>query len=249
MPYENDQFDDHENLIEGAVTATNFVQSESMDIQNDPRFFQGNIIDKRLAAFSGLSVVSGLMVGTAMDQLFGMKKDFLFDIDGALQLVSFALLSMVLFTNMVATFVGVAQVYHTYRLVSAGPTGFEMAASYYLNKNIAFYRHYAIKMMLLSLPTSLVSIGLRLQVKVDLDTKGAPPESTQGLVGIRVFGVTVLGLIMWVFWTIAGILLMYIHRKHSQVFSSSYEANKQYERPLLTKISAMGHRQTQPLDM
>ena len=38
------------------------VQSDSMDLQNDPRFFSGNVLNKRLSAFTTLSVVSSLMV-------------------------------------------------------------------------------------------------------------------------------------------------------------------------------------------
>lgn len=247
----NIEADDEEEGLVRAVTATNFVQSDSMDISNDPRFFQGNVIDKRLDAFAGLSVVSGLMVGTAMDQMFSMKKDFLLDIDGILQLASFVVLSSVLFVNMIATYVGVAQIYHTYRLMTAGPTGFEMSASYYLNKNVAFWRHFAIKCMLASLPWFLISVGMRLQVKVDLDSPDANAKPKDSLVETRLWpGITLLGLMFSTFWIMAGLLLLYIHRVHSKVFSDNYEANKVYERPLLTKITAMGHRRSQgPLDM
>merc|ERR1712232_1489414 len=90
--------------------------------------------------------------------------------EGCLQLVSFSIMTFVLFVNLLATYVGVAQVYHTYRLETAGPTGFEMATSYYLNPNIVAWRHLAIKCMLFSMPMFLVSTGLRVAVNFDRES-------------------------------------------------------------------------------
>jgi len=72
-----------------------FAHSESMDLTNDPRFFTGNVVDKRLDAFSQLSVISGLMVGVALSEANSMKKDILWSHynhylkDATLQLVGF----------------------------------------------------------------------------------------------------------------------------------------------------------------
>merc|ERR1719253_2554776 len=97
-----------------------------------------------------------------------MKKDMgLFTLDGQIQLVSFSIMTMVLFANVIATYIGVAQVYHAYRLETAGPTGFEMATSYYLNPNIVAWRHIAIKGMLHSLPLFLISTGMRIEINFD----------------------------------------------------------------------------------
>merc|ERR1719201_2422359 len=97
-----------------------------------------------------------------------MKKDYdIATFEGQIQLVSFSIMSLVLFANVIATYVGVAQVYHAYRLETAGPTGFEMATSYYLNPNIVSWRHIAIKGMLHSLPLFLISTGLMIQVNFD----------------------------------------------------------------------------------
>ncbi|CAK9008485.1 unnamed protein product [Durusdinium trenchii] len=49
--------------LEWMENSFGLVQSESMDLQNDPRFFQANVLNKRLAAFSKLGVVSSLMAG------------------------------------------------------------------------------------------------------------------------------------------------------------------------------------------
>merc|ERR1719498_1997695 len=99
---------------------------------------------------------------------------------GVLQLVSFLVLLFILFSNTLATYIGVAQPYHTIRLMTAGPTGFDAAASYYLNRNIVSQRHVAIKLMLTSLPLYIFQMALRLVVKFDRDTEKSldAPEYT-----------------------------------------------------------------------
>merc|ERR1712188_217106 len=97
-----------------------------------------------------------------------MKKDMdLLTLYGQLHFMSFGIMTLVLFANIIATYIGVAQVYHAYRLETAGPTGFEMATSYYLNPNIVSWRHIAIKGMLHSLPLFLISTGLRIEINFD----------------------------------------------------------------------------------
>merc|ERR1719352_1818301 len=91
----------------------------------------------------------------------------LWTFEGQLQITSFLIMTVVLYANVLATYVGVAQVYHSFRLETAGPTGFEMAASYYLNPNIVSWRHLAIKGMLLSMPMFLISTGMRIAVNFD----------------------------------------------------------------------------------
>ena len=44
-------------------------------------------------------------------------------LDSTCQFVAFGLLALVHFLNIIATYVGVAQPYHTVRLMTAGPTG------------------------------------------------------------------------------------------------------------------------------
>eukprot|EP00438_Fugacium_kawagutii_P022383 Skav217211 [mRNA] locus=scaffold143:190099:191889:- [translate_table: standard] len=96
-----------------------------MEITNDPRFFQElgrdgctrSVLSVRLAAFASLGVVAGLMVQNSFDHLFDMSKRMSFhpdSLDG--YLVAWSL-------NVIATYVGVAQPYHTIRLMTAGPSG------------------------------------------------------------------------------------------------------------------------------
>eukprot|EP00913_Durusdinium_trenchii_P019123 g17971.t1 len=168
--------------VEAFVSAGGlFAKSESMEITNDPRFFQDNVLGYRLAAFAGMGVVAGLMVQNSLDARRSFTHDSLFDMSKALtfkgsvqnhidswfQLAAILLLAVVHFLNIIATYVGVAQPYHTIRLMTAGPTGFESAACYYLNKNIVAWRHFAVFGALLSMPMFLLSCGLRMMVKFD----------------------------------------------------------------------------------
>jgi len=207
------------------------IQSESMDLQNDPRFFQGNVLNKRLDAFSGLSVVSGLMVGTASG-VISMRKDINFQsYEGIMQLCSFSLMTVVLFLNVLATYVGVAQIYHTYRLETAGPTGFEMATSYYLNPNIVAWRHLAVKCMLNGLPIFLISSGIRIAVNFERSTG---ESATITPLNARILSITFLCI-----YTIAGWIMYYVHSKHVQVFQDNYTAVHKREMPYRQAVQSM----------
>merc|ERR1719424_2560003 len=153
--------------VMSSLEGLGLFRSESMDMSNHPRFFQASILNKRLAAFSGLGVVSGLMVGFTQSSVRGLGNMDFTTLEGKLQFASFLITSIALFANIIATYVSVAQVYHVYRLESAGPTGFEMATSYYLNPNIVAWRHIAIKGMLHSLPLFLISTGMRIEINFD----------------------------------------------------------------------------------
>lgn len=216
-----------------------FADSESMDVSNDPRFFQDNVIDKRLAAFASLSVVSDILVGACMDDVMGMNKNFDFaTTDGYVQAAGFCTLSLVLMIMVLSAYVGVAQTYHTVRLMTGGATGFEMAAAYYLNKNIVFYRHFAIKMMLLGLPILLFSTGLRLLHKFNVDQQdsgamwvafkgdqSAPGSASATDAGapITILGLTIPGLVTAAFYVVSSLLLFCVHLKHQGVFREMYE--------------------------
>jgi len=230
----------HENPdgVVDMLSSNGFVRSESMDIANDPRFFTGNVLDKRLAAVSGLSVVSTLMVGIALGECYNMKKDIdLGQSDGRLQFVGFFFMNLVFFANVLAAYIGVAQVYFTYRLMTAGATGFEMAASFYLNPNIAFWRHAGVKWMLQSLPMFLLAGAFRMLFKFDSDMphlasdvkESAPKELPWW--EARFYGVSGLGLVVCVAYLILAMFLFYVNSKHSSVFKERYTMAKSVERP------------------
>lgn len=211
--------------LEGGLEATNLLHSESMELTNDPRFFQDNILNYRLTAFGAMSVVSGLMVQNAMDHLFDMKKKMTFmhpqKYDEVMQLIAFLMLGAVLFLNLVSTYVGVAQPYHVIRLMTGGPVGFEAAALYYLNKNIAAWRHFAVAGALLSLPLFVLASACRMVFKFEDENHegralpaSAPREAR------------ILGWVMFSYFMLMALTLVYIHRKHFAVFQERYDAAK-----------------------
>jgi len=201
------------------------VRSTSMDMANDPRFFTENVIDKRLSAFMALATISGLMLGTAVDEVNGMKKDFDYEhfgkdpYDALFQIIGFVIMSLVAFANLISTYVGVAQPYHVYRLRTSGPTGFEAATSYYLNKNITWWRHYAVKCMLQGLPLLFLGTGVRLVVKFDKDAWVGPALPEHIPAAARMVGLGVFAL-----YGCATLLLYYVHWKHTSIFSERYHA-------------------------
>jgi hypothetical protein len=198
----------------------NFVRSESMDITNDPRFFTDNVIDKRLAAFGGLAIVSGLMVQNAICSSFSMKKDFDFrTIEGWSQAIGFTILTGVLAASMLSTYVGVAQPYHTYRLMTAGPAGFETACAYYLDRNIVAWRHASVKSMLGSLPWFMVSSGFRFVSKFSRDVTKENELPSHAPMAAKI-----AGTLVWAIYMIMGLVLIYVHREHQTTFQAKYEA-------------------------
>ncbi|CAJ1408332.1 unnamed protein product [Effrenium voratum] len=210
------------------------IQSDSMDLQNDPRFFQDNVLNKRLEAFSKLGVVSSLMVGTCT-HVIAMKKDMNFSTtEGIMRVVSFGLLSIVLFLNIIAAYVGIAQTYHTYRLETAGPTGFEIATSYYLNPNIVAWRHFAVKCMLHGLTIFLISTGIRVSVSFEDLTDEEKPRITK-------HNARLLGLVTLTFFCIGGFIMHYINGKHQAIFRVNYEHAKESERPYMSTVHDIMH--------
>jgi len=232
------------------ASLSGFVRSDSMEVTNDPRFFTGNVLDKRFAAFGGLSVCSTLFTGHALGECFSMKKDFDFStIDGVTQFIGFLLMNVVLFCNIFAAYTSVAQTYLTYRLMTAGPTGFEIASSFYLNPNIAFWRHAAVKQMLVSLPLFLLASAFRIFVRIDKEMPGAtPPPSTMNArwLSARISGVSLLAIIMFCTWTLMAMLLYYVNCKHLSTFKERYTMAKDMERPLLTQVKMLSERSQRP---
>lgn len=211
------------------------VTSQSMDITNDPRFFQDNVLNYRLSAFNGLAVVSGLMVGNAMGQVFDMNKVMNLNFndntpketfEAICLCVSFVILVYILFVMMFAIYVGVCQPYHTYRLMTSGPHGFEAAAHYYLNPMLVWLRHTAIKGMFGSLPLYLLQMAIRIIVKFDDDTKQEPELPEETPLHSKILGISFASLFF-----LAGLALLVIHISHTRTFAQTYA---ELSRPNLT---------------
>lgn len=255
------QYDGDNNeggMFMSVMENTGVVRSESMEITNDPRFFSGNVIDKRLAAFHIAGVVSVIMTKTAMSEIFSMKKDITnktfdptVDNDGWAQILGFVTLSLVLWCNIVSVYVTIAQIYHTYRLMTAGPTGFEMAASYYLNRNMIFWRHFGIKCMLGSLPLLIMSTGLRLLIKFDRGSVTKPKWLNEAkptavpLTTPHIGSISLIGLFVCVVYLFVSVFIYYVHLKHVAVFRERYSlvmVNDDHMRGFLTHVETMSAR-------
>lgn len=230
--------DEHKQLLElpctlGVLENTfGVIQSESMDLQNDPRFFQGNILNKRLSAFAQLGVVSGLMM-TAASHIIEMKKEFNFvTFEGWMRVISFLMMSLVLILNVFAVYVGMAQTYHTYRLETAGPTGFEIATSYYLNRNIVAWRHIAVKCLLNGLALYLFSTGIRCAMSFEIDDPKDFPKMSH--LNSRILAFVILALFLLSAWG-----MHFVHQTHVAVFKVNYEWAKTTERPYVGKVNEL----------
>lgn len=173
------KYDDHREF-DNLGFLSNFVRAESMDLVNDPRYFTSNVIDKRLGAFGKLSVVSSLMLGTSFGQMFALKKDMNFEEFefgwvpmGWMQFAAFFIQMNVAFMCLMSIYVIVHQIFYTYRLMTAGPHGFEQASMFYLSKQMCTWRHLAIRCIFNGLWLYIVASGLLVFVKFFKDAKGA----------------------------------------------------------------------------
>lgn len=151
------------------------ASDRSMNLVNDPRFMASNIIDKRLGAFDKMGVISGLLTGTALDACFHLTKDLNFGIcvpaemhtviESIVQLASFVMMSSILFMSLYSTLVSVYQAYYTYRLMTAGANGFELARTFYLDPVMVKKRHRAVKLLGFGLLLLMMASGGMLYIK------------------------------------------------------------------------------------
>merc|ERR1719229_1940190 len=98
------------------------------------------------------------MVNLSVKQMFTLQKDIKIDTaDGVVQYTGFCLMCIVFLLDLTTVIVLIQQLFMTFRLLTVGPTGFEIAKSYYLNPNIVTMRHAAVKGFFLSLPLLVLS--------------------------------------------------------------------------------------------
>jgi len=246
---------------EGGVLAC-FARSESMDLVNDPRFMTGNVLNKRLAAFNKLTVVSSLMLGTAMGQMFKLKKDMDFTElawgwlpMGVIQFIGFLINMVVAFMCLTSCYIMVHQIFYIFRLLTAGPMGFEQASLFYLNRRIVMWRHFAIKCLLNGLWLFIVATGVLVFVKFYKDAKGKnkPPEH---VVILNMLGPqpehpdpkldmmihTAIGGVALVCFTCCACLLYHIKGVHNRCFQKHYSLLHGISMPLMEQARGMSGR-------
>jgi hypothetical protein len=226
--------------LAGVCIDNGLVRTDSMDVVNDPRLFSKNVLNFRLQAFHLLHIVAGLLMKNALGQLLRTdKRMILFEdnqisFDGCMQLVCFASLCVIFFQTVLAIYVGIAQPYHTYRLMSAGPTGFDAATSYYMNRNITAWRHYAIKGLLSALPLYIFQMGLRLFVKFDRETEMDDPKPEETPMVSAIQGIVVCGVMQAL-----AVTLLWVHHKHFSIFAERYELMTEHVRPLQGMMNSL----------
>lgn len=91
----------HEQDLEG------FERHGTAEVVNDPRFYEENVIDKRLAAFEALAIVTEIMAAEAVKQCFELPADFklvgpLYHV-AIFQFIGFSVMVLVLYLTTVTT--------------------------------------------------------------------------------------------------------------------------------------------------
>jgi len=240
--------------------------SESMDVSNDPRFFASNVMDKRLAAFKSLTIVSSLMFGTSLGQCFKLKKNMDFQsyepYVGSIaiwQAAGFLISVVVAFMCLLSLYVIAHQLFYTYRLMTAGPTGFEQASVFYLTRVITVWRHIAIKCLFNGLWAFMALVGIQLFVTfykdADSEKSGAHAVWAMNLVGgtsqnTTVISLThhhkldmtthaVLGYVVFAIFMSCAFLLAYVRYQHLRVFRENYMAIKAMTDPIQQNMKEM----------
>lgn len=215
------------NLCEGGL-----IQKASMDLVNDPRFFTPNVIDKRLSALTALSIVCGIMAGAAVDQCFALRKNFVlfsgswysFNLFGWIQFVGFAVMCMVLVMNVFTTLIFGLQLFFTFRLMTAGPAGFESAKAFYLHPRTTYWRQLSATYLMKGMPLFVLSVGAMLFTKT------------------RIENVTdTLHIVAWIclgFFTFSSLFLFSVCRQHQAAFDDKYQVGFENLKPLMTAMQA-----------
>merc|ERR1712100_642390 len=95
---------------------------------------------------------------------------------GWIQFAGFCMQMTVTFMCLLSLYTICHQLFYTYRLMTVGPTGFEMASMFYLTKSIVMWRHFAIKCLLNGLSLFVLSSGVTLYVKFIKDASAGPAK-------------------------------------------------------------------------
>jgi hypothetical protein len=249
--------------------ASTLVHADSMDVGNDPRFFHKSVMDKRVAAFKVLTVVSTLMFIPALKQCFSLKKDMNFakshdyvGVIGIWQIISFFSCMAIAIMCLLSLYIMAHQLFYTYRLMTAGPSGFDQSAIFYLTRTITMWRHIAIKMLFFGLLLFLWTVGLQLFVRfykdaykemdkpkevmvinmfngsVQLDPVISVPKENKLCMPLQIaLGYTSLGICVLV-----ALLMIIIRREHTGVFEQNYRFCSEKTRKVSSALRAMSTR-------
>lgn len=230
-------YDEDPDTITTFVTA--LERDNSMDLVNDPRFFNGNVIEKRLVAFTGLNVTATWVLALSVKQLYALKKDFdLGSLVGVLQISSFIVMAGTAFSLIIAVFVQSNQLYYVHRLMTAGPTGFEQASLYYLNKTITRWRHLSVRCLFMGLQFFMVGSGSILAVKFIKDPSHDKSVKTTHDMTLPYI---LAGVVFAAFCCIA-VVLCYIWRVHIECYRHHHDFAHNLQAQLTMPMQVMQYR-------
>jgi len=247
----------------------NLVRAESMNVGNDPRFFAANVMDKRLAALKVLTIVNSLMFGTAIKQCFTLRKDMDFSAFDPLvfniaywQFGAFLLDIAIAIMCLLSLYIIAHQLFYAYRLMTAGPSGFDQAAIFYLTRSITMWRHFAIKCLFngLLMFLGLVAVQLLVQFYKDADGKkdryeevvimnlkaGHSESFAQVVIPVHhkldmrvhvCLGYIVLGICVG-----TAVMMIYIRKQHLAVFKENYKFCTNRTFNVQATLREMSHR-------
>jgi len=267
------EYDDGDWMVNNWLwkyTTSNLAKVHSMDITNDPRFFLGNVMDKRLSAFKSLTLVSSIMFGTALGQCFALKKDMNFQHNEPLvgdlaiwQIIAFFLALMIAIQCLLSLYIIAQQLFYTYRLMTAGSLGFDLAAVFYLTRTITMWRHLAIKLLFNGMLKFLILVGIQLfvtfykdadNVKDNRDTEMVVNmvnltsvqdslihlEPPTHVLSMRVH--VALGYLCLAICTGVAALMYNIRHQHQAVFGENYKHCERQTHGIERAVATMGMR-------
>merc|ERR1719440_584712 len=106
------------------------------------------------------------------------------------QFASFLLAITIAILCLLSLYVVAHQLYYVFRLMTAGPSGFDQAAIFYLTRTITYWRHVAVKSLFNGLLLFLILIAMQLLVKFYKDADKAKHKFQEVIVVNVVAGST-----------------------------------------------------------
>eukprot|EP00448_Togula_jolla_P034598 CAMPEP_0170645784 /NCGR_PEP_ID=MMETSP0224-20130122/43283_1 /TAXON_ID=285029 /ORGANISM="Togula jolla, Strain CCCM 725" /LENGTH=227 /DNA_ID=CAMNT_0010977061 /DNA_START=70 /DNA_END=753 /DNA_ORIENTATION=+ len=205
----DEEFDSHDqpNMF------LSLLRSSSMEITNDPRIMAKNVLLTRLGAFHVIAITAVLVANKAIGSMLALEAK---EIKDPLQYVALVVLAATFMSNLFAVIVIIIQLFHLTRLSTAGPTGFELARSYYLNANVVTMRHLAARTFFFFIPVFISAEAASIWVKL----------------GDKWLRKLPICIILFV----SAIALLFINMKHRNIFQEKYAEAKTREQPMLASM-------------
>jgi len=196
------------------------------EVTNDPRFMMENVLDKRLAAFEAIGIVTEILASEAAKQCFELSKDFAWTgpllVFSILQIVGFLIMVAVMFMDLVAVSTLSLQLFFTIRLMTAGPTGFDKASRFYSDTRMWLWRERAIFGVKWSIVGFFLSSGIMLCVKFYVEGAPEVEEASSRQHDKEYQGHKILaGSVLLLFCVLAAILAR-LMMEHQRCFDENY---------------------------